>query len=316
VSLVTEPIAGGGSEHVGSQIRPGRRADRHRNRDRGAAIGMIGPNLVLFTIFVGVPILGGLALSFTNWNLVGFPHFTGLANYRELLNDPMVSQAIETTVIFVALGVVPTVLIGLVLAMLVNVRMRFISAVRTLYFVPAVVSFAASAVLWNWIYRPGQGLLDYLLYKIGIIGPAWLASTTWALPALDIVTIWISLPTAILLYMAALQRIPDSVIEAATIDGAGPLRRLRYVIWPGVRNMTALVAVVSLLTFTSGSFDLVNILTQGGPISATTTLIYYTYYVAFQNLQLGYGAALSVLQLFLIVGIIVALRLVGKLLNR
>jgi multiple sugar transport system permease protein len=277
---------------------------------------MLGPNLLLFSIFVGIPIIGGFLLSFTSWGLVGFPQFVGLENYRRLVDDPMVPQAIETTMIFVALGVVPTALFGLLLAMLVNVRFRFITAVRTLYFIPAVVSFAASAVLWQWIYRPGQGLLDYLIYKVGIVGPAWLSNTHSALPALDIVTVWISLPTAILLYMAALQRIPESVIEAATLDGAGSFRRLQYVIWPGVRNMTLLVSIVALLTFTAGSFDLVNILTQGGPINATTTLIYYTYYVAFQNVQLGYAAALSVLQLALIVGIIGSIRLVGKFTNR
>jgi ABC-type sugar transport system permease subunit len=124
------------------------------------------------------------------------------------------------------------------------------------------------------------------------------------------------LPTATLLYMAALQRIPDSLIEAANLDGAGAYRRLQYVIWPGVRNMTVLVAIVALLTFTTGSFDLVNILTQGGPINATTTLIYYTYYVAFQNVQLGYAAALSVLQVALIVAIIGSIRLAGKIANR
>ena len=146
--------------------------------------------------------------------------------------------------------------------------------------------------------------------------PDWLASTTWALPALDIVTIWLSLPIATFLYLAAMQRIPDSVIEAAMLDGAGPARRVRHIVWPGVRYMTPLVAIVTLLAFTNGSFDLVNILTKGNPLNATQTLIYYIYVNGFSYGLWGYAAALSVLQIAIIGGILVVLRVVSKLVNR
>jgi multiple sugar transport system permease protein len=288
------------------------RYERWANRDWLPASLLIAPNLILFTVFITVPVLLGLGISFTSWNLVGSPKWIGLANYRELLKDPQVPQAIVTTMQFLLFGVVPTVVLGLLLAMLVNIQFRGIAAIRTLYFVPAVVSFAASAVLWDWIYRPGEGILDYFLYKVGIVGPAWLSNTHTALPALDIISIWLSLPTAILLYLAALQRIPPQVIEAATLDGAGAYRRLRHIIWPGVRNMTVLVVIVAILAFTNGSFDLVNIMTQGGPINATTTLIYYIYYTAFNNIQLGYAAALSVLQLLLFAVILAVLAVVRR----
>ncbi|HLI01927.1 MAG TPA: sugar ABC transporter permease [Acidimicrobiales bacterium] len=289
------------------------RNDRWANRDWLPAVGFLTPNLVLFTVFIIIPVLLAIGLSFTSWNLVGSPHWAGLQNYRQLLNDPAVPQAIGTTMQFLVVGVVPTVVIGLVLAMLVNTQFPLVAAVRTLYFVPAVVSFAASAVLWQWLYRPGQGILDYLLHQVGIIGPAWLSNTHTALFALDIVAIWLSLPTTVLLYLAALQRIPAQTIEAATLDGAGAFRRLRYIIWPGVRNMTILVVIISVLAFTNGSFDLVNIMTQGGPINATTTLIYYIYYTAFNNIQLGYAAALSVLQLLLFGALLALLALVRRL---
>lgn len=269
------------------------------NRDRAAAFGLLAPNLILYSVFIIIPVLLALALSFTSWNLVGAPQWVGLANYRAMVNDPAVPQAIETTMIFLLFGVVPTVVLGLLLAILVNVQFRGVGVVRTLYFVPAVVSFAASAILWQWIYRPGQGFLDFALKKVGINGPAWLSNTHTALIALDIIGIWLTLPVAILLYLAALQRIPQHVIEAAMIDGAGAFIRLRKIIWPGVRNMTILVVIVAIIAFTNSSFDLVNILTQGGPINATSTLIYYIYYTAFNNIQLGYAAALSVLQLAL-----------------
>jgi multiple sugar transport system permease protein len=283
------------------------------SRDRAAAAGLLAPNLILYTVFILVPVVLALALSFTSWNLVGAPQWVGLANYRAMVNDPAVPQAIETTMIFLVFGVVPTVVLGLLLAMLVNVQFRFVGVVRTLYFVPAVVSFAASAILWQWIYRPGQGFLDFALQKVfGITGPAWLSNTHTALFALDIIGIWLSLPVAILLYLAALQRIPQHVIEAAMLDGAGAFTRLRKIIWPGVRNMTIIVVIVAIIAFTNSSFDLVNILTQGGPVNATSTLIYYIYYAAFNNIQLGYAAALSVLQIALFAAILGLLALARR----
>lgn len=296
--------------------REGLGEERWANRDRGAALAMLAPNLILFTVFIVVPVILGVLLSFTSWDLDGLPEFVGVANYGRLITDPMVPQAIVTTMVFLLFGVVPTVVLGLVLAVLANVRFRFIGVIRTLYFVPAVVSFAASSVLWQWIYRPGQGILDFGLHKLGIAGPAWLSNSHTALPALDIVSIWLSLPVATLLYLAALQRIPEQVIEAATLDGAGAFSRLRYIIWPGVRNITVVVVIVATLAFTNGSFDLVNIMTQGGPINATTTLIYYIYFVAFDNIQLGYAAALSVLQLALFGVLLVVLGVARRFMER
>lgn len=287
--------------------------ERWADRDRGPAFAILAPNLILFTIFIIVPVILGVLLSFTDWDLTGFPRWVGLANYQQMLQDPMVPQSILTSLLFLVFGVVPTVVLGLVLAVLSNVRWRYIGVIRTLYFVPAVVSFAASAVLWNWLYQPGRGILDYLLHVAGIPGPAWLANTHTALIALDIVGIWLSLPVATLLYLAALQRIPEQVIEAATLDGAGALQRLRYIIFPGVRNITVVVVIVAVLAFTNGSFDLVNILTQGGPINATTTLIYYIYFIAFDNIQLGYAAALSVLQLAIFLVLLIVLGAIRRL---
>jgi multiple sugar transport system permease protein len=292
---------------------------RTSRRDGRAAALLIGPNLVMFTVFVVVPIVGGLALSFTTWDITnGFPKWVGLANYHKMFADPLVWQAVETTLKFIVFGVVPTIAISLGLAMLINFKFRFVSVVRSLYLIPAAMSFAASAVVWRYIFLdgPGYGVLDYVISRFGITPPDWLASQSWALPALDIITVWLSLPTATILYLAALQRIPDSVIEAATLDGAGPLRRARYIVWPGVRYMTALVAIIALLSFTNGSFDLVNILTKGDPIYATQTLVYYIFVNGFSYGLFGYAAALSVLQIALVGGILVILRLVSKLLNR
>jgi multiple sugar transport system permease protein len=241
-----------------------------------------------------------------------------LANYRQMIHDPLVWEAVNTTLKFIAMGVLPTVVISLWLAMLINFRFRLFSVVRSLYLIPAAMSFAASAVVWRFIFLdgPGYGVVDYVISKFGVTPPDWLASTTWTLPALDIIGIWLSLPIATILYLAAMQRIPDSVIEAAKLDGAGPLRRVRYVIWPGVRYMTPLVAIIALLAFTNGSFDLVNILTKGQPLYTTQTLIFYIFEQSFALGYWGYAAALSVLQIAIIAGILFALRALATLVNR
>ena len=295
------------------------RPPKLRRDGRWAAI-LVLPNLAMFTVFIVVPVLGGLYLSFTTWDITnGFPKWVGLANYRQMFHDPVVWQASETTLKYIAFGVIPTMIISLWLAMLINFRFRFYTVVRSLYLIPAAMSFAASAVVWRYIFQdgPGYGILDFIISKFGISNPPdWLASTTWALPALDIITIWLSLPIATILYLAALQRIPDSVIEASTLDGCGPIRRIRYIIWPGVRYMTPLVAIVALLSFTNGSFDLVNILTKGDPIGSTQTLIYYIYFESFGLGFWGYAAALSILQIVIIAGILLILRGLSSLVNR
>ena len=292
---------------------------RTSRRDGLSAALLISPNLILFTIFVLIPVIGGLGLSFTTWNITnGWPKWVGLDNYRRMRDDPLVWESVKTTLKFIALGVIPTVFISLGLAMLINFRFRFVAAVRSLYLIPAAMSFAASAVVWRYLYLdgPGYGVINYVISWFTNTPPDWLASTTWTLPALDIITIWLSLPIATVLYLAALQRIPDSVIEAATLDGAGPFRRARHIIWPGVRYMTPLVAIVALLSFTNGSFDLVNILTKGGPLYASQTLIYYIFVNGFSYGMFGYAAALSVLQIAVIGGILVVLQAFSKLVNR
>lgn len=288
------------------------KAAGHPNRDLGPALILIGPGTILFIVFVAIPIIGGLLLSFFSWNLVGFPQWVGLDNFVRLFQDPLVGKSLLNTAGFVVLGVVPTVILGLMLAVFINVRMRGIAVLRTLYLIPAVVSFAASAVLWRWIYNPTNGLLNFVLGWFGIDEKAWVTETATALPSLVIVGIWLSLPISILFYLAALQRIPESVIEAAMLDGASAFQRLTRIIWPLVLPMTLLVVLVDFIHFANGSFDLVSLMTQGGPVNATTTLVYYMYTTAFQNLDLGYAAALGLAQLAFIVGCLVLVQLGRK----
>lgn len=289
---------------------PARR--RFVSRDGTAAAVMIAPNAVMYTLFVIIPALAGVALSFYEWNLFDDPVFVGLDNYRDVLTDDDAWAAMVNTIEFMVLGVLPTVLVGFVLAVLVNTRMRGVGTVRVLYFVPLVVSTAVASVLWSWLYQPQSGIFNYLLSLVGIDGPAWLANTTWALPALTLMIIWMSLPLVIILYLAALQRIPDEIMEAAKIDGAGVWRRVWQIIWPNVSAMTLLVLALQVLNFLSAPFETALIMTQGGPIDSTTALSLYIYRVAFEQGEIGAGSALSMIQFLLIVLLAGGLRLIHR----
>ena len=280
---------------------------RLRKRDGVPALFMLGPNALMFGVFVGIPIIGAFVLSFFHWDLSGWPVWIGLKNYNYMLNtDPLVWIAVKNTLYFVAMGVIPTVFLSLGLAMLINFQFRGMAVVRSLYLVPAAVSLAASAVIWQYIYEPRFGFLTYIFNQVGITPPndGFLFTSGWALPSLDLVASGTRCRLAVLLYLAALQRIPESIIEAATLDGAGWFSRVRYVIWPGVSDMTLLVAIMSLIAFTTSGFDLVNILTKGQPIYGTRDAHLLHLQRSRERLLWGYAAALSVLQFVIIVGIL------------
>ncbi len=288
---------------------------KRRNRtgrvDAANAALFLTPSLVLFTVFVVVPTLAVLGLSFFSWDFFSDPVFVGFANFARLFTDPAAGQALGVTLAFLLLGVVPTVVIGYLLAVLVNVNIPAIGPLRVLYFIPVVVSVAVSAVLWTFLYNPRQGPLSGLLHIFGIQLPNLLGSTTFALPALVVMMIWASLPIVIVLYLAGLQRVPEDIYSAAALDGAGPWRVLWTMTWPNVSSTTVLVGVLQIINFTAGSLDLSLIMTRGGPLGSTTALGLYAYQAAFTHQDVGYASVLSVAQMVLIITLVVVGRLVA-----
>jgi len=283
-----------------------------KTRDNAAAALFIGPNIILYGLFVVIPAVAGIVLSFYSWDFVDAPKFVGMANFNAMFADPVVAQSVLVSLGFLLLGVIPTIAIGFLLANLVNAKMRGVSVVRVLYFIPLVVSAAVSSVLWAWIYQPQSGIFNQLLSLVGLKGIAWLSDTTWALPALTIMIIWMSLPLVIILYLAALQRVSEDLIEAAELDGAGPFRRLIQIVWPSVASTTILVFALELLNFIALPFEIALIMTQGGPINSTTTLSLYIYRQAFDQGKVGYASALSLLQFLMIVVIVVGARYIPR----
>jgi len=255
-------------------------------------------------------------MSFFSWNFFSEPTFVGLDNFARLLQDAQALQALGVTVLFLVLGVAPTVLIGFLLAVLVHVNLPGIGVLRALYFVPVVVSVAVSAVLWTFLYNPRQGPLSAIFGLFGVAAPDLLGSRAFAPPALVIMMIWAALPIVIVLYLAALQRVPDDIYAAAALDGAGPWRVLWTMTWPNVASTTVIVGVLQIINFTAGSLDLALIMTQGGPLRSTTALGLYAFQEAFSRQDVGYASVLSVLQMLLIILLVATGRLVvGKRLS-
>jgi len=292
-----------------------KRRTRTTRGDTWMAVLLISPAMFAFALFVIVPIVGGLALSFFEWDLFGTPVFVGMDNFARLVTDARMWQSLGVTASFVVLGVAPTILLGFLLAVAVNVRMPGIGGWRVLYFAPMLASAAVSAVLWASIYKGRSGVLNQLLALFGVMGPNWLSDPFWAQPALVIIMIWSALPLVIILYMAALQRIPEDIYSAAALDGAGKWRTLWSITWPSVRSATVLIAILQAVGFVGGAFELALIMTDGGPLGRTESLALYAYKVAFGQLEMGYSSALSLFQLVAIAVLVLLGRLVTRLMR-
>src|SRR5215211_1070912 len=204
------------------------------------------PNLIGFLIFSLVPIIATFGLTLTNWNLIGERTFVGLENYQKLIADDLFWQTARNTVTY-TLGAVPIgVFIAFWLALLLNRKMRGVVFFRTIFFLPYVTLTVAIAIVWAWIYHPELGLVNYVLGLVGIDGPRWLQSTTWAMPAIIIMSNWKGIGYAMLIFLAGLQAIPQELQEAATIDGASAFQRLRHITVPLLAPTTFFILVTSL----------------------------------------------------------------------
>lgn len=279
---------------VGS--RPAGRINAHRWRQikstANAYLYLI-PTILGLLIFSAGAIIASFFISFTNWQLVLPPVWIGLRNYTNLLQLAEFWQVLRNTVYYTA-GYVPlAVTLPLLMAILVNQKLKGITFFRTAYFLPVVTSGVAIALVWGWMYNPSFGVINYLLERLfGIQGPRWLADPRWAMPSLIIIGVWHSLGYNMVIYLAGLQGIPQELYEAARIDGAGWWAQVRYVTVPLITPTAFFILVLSII----GSFQVWTItylLTQGGPAGATLTLSYYIYQQGFQWFHMGFAAALA-----------------------
>ena len=300
--------AGVGSESAGlgkARLTTAGRRGAFSGLQRGETIAgylFILPNVLGFLVFSLVPIISAFGLTLTNWSLTAAPQFVGIKNFAELVNDPLFWKTIWNSVYY-AVGAVPIgVFLAFWLALVLNRRMRGVVFFRTLFYLPQVTLTVAIAVVWSWIYHPQAGLTNYLLSFFGIVGPGWLTSVTWAMPAVIIMANWHGIGGAMLIFLAGLQGIPEEYYEAAMIDGANWLQRIRYITVPLLSPTTFFVLVTSFIGALQ-AFDTFYIMTQGGPAFATTTIVYYIFLNAFTFFKMGYGATLAAI-LFLVILVI------------
>ena len=274
------------------------------------------PNLSMYALFILVPSLAGVLLSFCKWRLLGPVTWIGLDNYRQILHDDNFLPALEKSVLYLVYGVVPTVFLGFLLAVLLNWKVKGISLFRTMFFVPITISSAVAGVAWSSIMAPDSGIINSALKKIGITGPQWLTDFTWALPSITIIVIWLSIPVVIILYLSGLQRIAPEILEAGVLDGAGNWRRIWSIIFPCVASTTQLVVILEILAFLGSPFEVSLIMTQGGPLDATTSLSYYAYKQAFEHFRIGYSSALVIVQFLIFLAVAGVIYLTHKIIKK
>jgi multiple sugar transport system permease protein/alpha-1,4-digalacturonate transport system permease protein len=275
---------------------------RSARRARTALIGwsFILPNFLGFALLTLVPMAGALALSFMEWDSYNPPEWVGLDNFERFLNDESTLIALRNTAYY-ALGHVPlTMLAALGLALLLNRRLRGVGFFRAAAFFPYVTSLVAVAIVWNMLFDPQFGPVNQFLQFIGVDSPpGWTTSVDWAMPAVILTSVWRDMGYYMVLFLAGLQAIPNEYYEAAKVDGATAWQRFRAVTLPGLRPVTFLVLI--LLTVQSFKiFDLIVVMTDGGPGRATLVLSQQIYRKGIWEGEFGYASAISVV-LFLIV---------------
>jgi ABC-type sugar transport system permease subunit len=289
-----------------SEAQPVSRAEW---RERLLFIALIGPNLLLFAVFNYWPLLYNAYLSFVNWDFLRpTKRWVWFNNYIRVFSDDQFWVIVWNTFIFAFFSVGLTLLIGLGLALLLNQKLRFRDGARAVIFSPVIISGAAIAVVWSYIFDPRYGLIAEILALVGLNSPDWLVSTTWAMPAVIIVYVWKNVGYAVVIYLAGLQAIPRDLYEAATVDGAGVWDRFWNVTLPGLAPIAFFLSVTSILA-SFQSFDIIAVLTAGGPANATNTLVYYLYELGFVSYNAGRaGVVAMVLFLMMLLLTIIQLR--------
>jgi multiple sugar transport system permease protein len=271
----------------------------------------ITPNILLFLTFMIIPIFFTFFMSFYEWGIIGKAEFIGLKNYVRLFSDKVFWISLSNTVYY-TIGTVPlSMAFGLAGAIFLNRKIPLRTFFRGVFFAPVVVSLVATGLIWAWMFNPNYGLINHLLAKIGIDGPNWLSSPDWAMSSVILTTLWVRTGYCLVIYLAGLQAIPDSLYEAAEIDGANSWQKFWYVTLPLLRHTTVFVLVISVI-YGFMVFDLIYTMTNGGPGYSTTVIVQYIYQKAFVEGEMGYASALGTI-LFLIMMLFTAIQIrVGR----
>lgn len=287
---------------------------RQRRRSRALMIIiLLAPSLIVFFLYRAVPIVWNLVLSFEKWNFVETPKFVGLVNYGKVFADPIFWESFKNTVLYFFGGSPIAIVLALGLSLLVNKPLKGRNLYRALIFLPYPITPVAIAIIWKWLYDDKVGLINFILRSLGLTreGIGFLSNFSWALPSVIFTTIWQVLGYFVIIMLSGLQTIPGELYESAELDGASAAQRLWSITLPLIRPTIFLCFIVGIInSFTT--FDVIYIMTNGGPGHATEILVTYIYKNAFTFNQIGAAAAMTlVMFLFLLLITVVSNRISG-----
>ena len=296
---------------AGSSTSHRRRPDRGRRREMVAGYLFSLPFLVLFAVFTVGPVIASFLMSFTDLRSADIRHplavgLVGIENYSKLFSDETFHKAAFNTAYFVIVGVPLTMALALAVAVLLDSGItRLRTFFRVGYYLPVVTSIVAVAVVWRFLLQPDTGIVNTLLGYVGIEGPSWLRSQTWAMPSLIVMAAWRNMGALVIIFLAGLQVVPKEMHEAAAIDGAGAWGRFRHITLPMMRPTLLFGGVITMIGYLQ-FFEEPFIMTRGGPLDSTLSTAYYTYN------QFGFGnysyAAAMAYVLFVVIALVTAVQ--------
>jgi multiple sugar transport system permease protein len=273
----------------------GIRHTARRMRREWSAYVFLAPGVFVFSIFSLFALAFIFYLTFHEWQIIAPEKpFVGLQNYRDLLHDERFRQSVFNTVYYTGAMVPLQMLVGLGIALLLNTGLRGRTLLRTMYYLPCVTPFVVSAIVWKWFYNGDFGIFNFYLLKTGLIDKplGFLSDENLAMPSVILMSVWSQVGFAMIVYLAGLQAIPEELYEAARVDGAGPIARLRHITIPMLRPTTVFLAVIGII-FAMQQFVQLFVMTRGGPVHRTTTMLFYIYESAFNFYEMGYAATLA-----------------------
>ena len=300
--------AGRGSDHAG----------RGSTATGRAAWWFLAPALAVLLVFFFLPIVAALLLSFTDFDLyalgdASLARFVGAGNYSRLFADPRFWTALRNTFYFVLVGGPLSVAASLGAALLVNARLvRLKGLFRTIFFAPVVTTLVATAVVWRFLYHPRFGLFNTVLGALGLPGVDWLGDPRWAMPAIILLAVWKNFGYNMVIFLAGLQSVPETLYEAARIDGAGAWRQFRAITLPVLRPTFVFVGLITMIGYFQLFAEPYVMTPEGGPLQSTLSIVFLMYQEGFRWLELGNGAAVA----FVLFAIILVVAIVQRLLYR